>query len=108
MLDLTALERDVLMRLSMARVTRSVVILAADMWGESVQDADPVGLITIVLESLNFRGLVVYELADHHGAEHAWNGLPQQIRLTQKGWAACGYTDIKVEVGLRSARLRLS
>lgn len=94
--DLTTIERDVLEALCAARVTRSSVMLAEELWSRprsSLVDADPFGLLVVTLESLNERGLVTYVLRGVHGT------VPLDVRVTPEGYQACGYSTTSHEVG---------
>lgn len=92
--DLTGLERDVLEALAESRVTRSAVALAIGLYDRGgISGLDPSGLICWVIEGLGKYGLVNYTVGDRD--------IPVDIRLTNDGWHAIGYTVQFTEVGHR-------
>ncbi len=86
-LDLTTFERRVLDELCQRRTTRSIVVLASDLYdkGAIERNGDPVSLLTIVVDHLNELGLVTY----HLGLSHA--PVPTEIRVTKEGAKVAGY-----------------
>lgn len=108
---LTASEESVLLVLAEGRVTPGVTRLASDLYQRGKDKrftfGDPVGFVTWLLEGLAESGHVKYKLpaTGDESAPAGYHGLPYSIRLTPKGWAACGYEHTHGEVG-RSPRLR--
>jgi alkylated DNA nucleotide flippase Atl1 len=102
LLDLSQPERDVLQLLVQARVTPTIVTLAADLWRTTSdwEAEDPYPLLGYLLDSLSSHGLVKYKVADETGsvANYA-RDVPYDIRLTQQGWALMGYPLVHREVG---------
>src|SRR5262245_62311175 len=101
---LTVPEQNVLEVLSEGIKTQTVVRLAADLYQRGKDRrftfGDPVGFVTWLLEGLSEQGFVRYKMpAPGSAPVPGYYDLPYDIRLTPKGWEACGYKHKFSEVG---------
>lgn len=95
-----AIYADTLDELCQAKVTRSVVTLAADLVARGRLDelGDPVGFMAVLVEEFGANGLVTYRL------RREWSTLPLEIRVTPLGYQIAGYSHIVPAVGSRAAK----
>lgn len=107
LLDLSQPEVNVLTQLVQARVTATIVTLAADLWRTTPdwEAEDPYPLLGYLLDSLSSRGLVTYKVHDvatEYDTPVYMRNLPFDIRLTHEGWTLMGYPRVHGEAGAPS------